>query len=69
VIAVGAMLSTGGVIGYFFTYSDKADYNNESFQRVLMDKASWYPYASKVRECRTKLIAGSDDGCDTADLT
>jgi hypothetical protein len=53
VLTVGAMLATGGALGYLLTYSDKADYNNEVFQKVLIDKDTWHPYAIQIKECRT----------------
>jgi hypothetical protein len=58
VLTIGALLATGGIIGYLITYSDEADYNNEAFQKVLLDKNNWLPYASQIRECRTKPSQG-----------
>jgi hypothetical protein len=45
------MAATGGLIGYWLTYSDKADYNNEVFQKVITDKDRWHKLAEIMREC------------------
>lgn len=58
VVAVG-----GGYFGYKLTYTDKADYDNHNFRRVLEDKKNWNTFAKHLSLCRTveDLITLNDE--------
>jgi hypothetical protein len=50
---VGAMtLGTGGIAGYFTTYDDAADYDNEIFRKTLLDATNWHTTARLMKTCR-----------------
>jgi hypothetical protein len=44
---------SGGYLGYYLSYEDKADYGNPTFRRVLEDKSTWKKYAQQLSDCRT----------------
>ena len=53
-VVVGA---GGGLLGYYLTYEDKADYGNPNFVRVLEDKSIWRSYAQYLKVCKYVLPA------------
>lgn len=52
-ISIGAI---GGVIGYLFYYKDGADYENETFKRILLDSDSWQNLYYVSALCRVSII-------------
>jgi hypothetical protein len=50
-VAAGVGVS-GGYVGYYLSYDDKADYGNPTFKRVLEDKSTWKQYAQRLLQCR-----------------
>lgn len=50
-IAGAAILATGGIVGYLTTYNDAADYDNETFQKTLLDSANWHETARLIKAC------------------
>jgi hypothetical protein len=51
---------SGGYVGYYLSYEDKADYGNPTFRRILEDKSTWKKYAQKLSDCR-KVFRSRDE--------
>jgi hypothetical protein len=57
-VAGAAALATGGIVGYFTTYDDTADYDNETFRKTLLDANSWAGTAHLIVQCaQVKMLA------------
>lgn len=49
--AVALGLTVSGLAGYYLTYNDEADYDNETFVKVLLDPESWRGTANLASAC------------------
>jgi hypothetical protein len=52
-------LATGGIVGYFTTYDDAADYDNETFRKTLLDPTSWAGTAHLIVKCAQVKLSAS----------
>ena len=48
-------MATGGIMGYFTTYDDTADYDNETFRKTLLDANSWAGTAQSDQAMRPAI--------------
>jgi hypothetical protein len=50
-LAGGAVMISGGWLGYRVGYKDELNYDAPNFVRGLRDPANWRPYAQRLVEC------------------
>jgi hypothetical protein len=51
VVFAALTAASGGIVGYYSTYSDPEDYDSPSFQEVLRDPNSWRPFIDNIQKC------------------